>query len=124
MGHRFTTEAADRELALPGWLRAPATLSAQLVTGLALLALLTAGVRRRGLPVGPWWLWAIPLLTLVVTVPMVGNPLKRAPLDPFLILPAAAGLTGAARAWGDRPGARRPVGEPPGPRATARENAG
>jgi hypothetical protein len=41
---------------------------------------------------GPWWLWAIPLLTLALTVPMVGNPLKRAPLDPVLILVVAAGL--------------------------------
>jgi hypothetical protein len=41
---------------------------------------------------------ALPLLTLAVTVPMVGNPLKRAPLDPFLILLAAAGVSTIASA--------------------------
>ena len=59
---------------------------------------------------GPWWLWAIPLLTLALTVPMVGNPLKRAPLDPVLILVVAAGLVAAVSAWRDRAGAgRRPA---------------
>jgi 4-amino-4-deoxy-L-arabinose transferase-like glycosyltransferase len=95
-GHTFTTAIAYRELALPQWLREPVTLSAQLVTALAVLALLAAGVRRRRLPLGPWWLWGIPLLTLAVTIPMVGNPLKRAPLDPFLIVLAAAGLAALA----------------------------
>ena len=50
---------------------------------MGLLAWLT---RRWPISLGPWWLWSIPVLTAVLTVPMVGNPLKRAPLDPFILL--------------------------------------
>jgi hypothetical protein len=53
-------------------------------------------------PLGPWWLWGIPVLTLALTIPMVGNPLKRAPLDPFLILIAAIGAGVAVEAVGSR----------------------
>jgi predicted membrane protein len=47
-----------------------------------------AGRLRVG--IGPWWLWAIPLLAVVGTVPFDGGPRYRVPLDPFLLLLAAA----------------------------------
>lgn len=101
--HAFTTGVVYHELNLPAWLRRPTTIFAQAVTIVALLVLIAAvPLRRLARPVtirlGPWWLWAIPLLTLAVTVPTVGNQLKRAPLDPLLVLLVAvgvdAGLTG------------------------------
>jgi uncharacterized membrane protein len=87
--HQFTTGISYRELNLPGSLRAPTTLSAQLVALLALGAVLLWSRRRATIKLGPWWLWAIPMLTIALTIPMVGNPRKRAPLDPFLLLLAA-----------------------------------
>jgi hypothetical protein len=102
-GHAFASALAYREMAIPGWLKAASTRSAQL---LWLLAAVVIGVRLTGRwrgRLGPWWLWGIPLLTFALTVPMVGNPLKRAPLDPFAILLVAAGMaaaSGHARASG------------------------
>lgn len=84
--HQFTTGISYRELNLPGSLREPTTLSAQLVALLALGAVLLFLRRRGTIKLGPWWLWAIPVLTIALTIPMVGNPRKRAPLDPFLLL--------------------------------------
>jgi hypothetical protein len=43
---------------------------------------------------------------VVVTVPMVGNPLKRIPLDPFAILLVSAGLA-AVTAGRHRPSSSR-----------------
>ena len=97
--HTFTTGIAYHEMNLPGWMRRPTTIIAQLSGVIGLLVLIawalsrSLGRRVRGLAavrgsirLGPWWLWAVPLLTLVLTVPSVGNELKRAPLDPFLVL--------------------------------------
>jgi 4-amino-4-deoxy-L-arabinose transferase-like glycosyltransferase len=96
-GHTFTTGIVYHELNLPSWLRRPTTILAQLAALLALTTLLVSLVRwRRGgrprVPVGPWWLWAIPLMALALTVPTVGNQLKLAPLDPVLLLVTAAGI--------------------------------
>lgn len=107
--HTFTTGVAYHELNLPGWLRRPTTISAQAVAVIGVLLLLARimalGPVRRGLGrlgrrpppgrhvrLGPWWLWAIPVLTLLLTVPSVGNEVKRAPLDPFLLLLSALAL--------------------------------
>jgi hypothetical protein len=87
--HTFVTSISYRELGLPGWLQRPVTLSAQLITALALLALLARLLRRMPFPLGPTWLWLLPLLAALVTVPFGGNPRKRLPLDPFLILLAS-----------------------------------
>jgi hypothetical protein len=58
---------------------------------LAALALVGAGTRaaRRA----PAWLWLVPLLLAIATVPIVGEVRFRAPIDPFLILLAALALT-------------------------------
>ena len=57
----------------------------------ALLALLAVFVRRRALG-GPWWLWAsIPLLALSV-IWTSGDTRYRLPLEPLLVLLAAAGI--------------------------------
>ncbi len=88
-GHAFTTSVSYHELALPSGMREPTSLSAQMATLLAIVGLLAWLTRRWPISLGPWWLWSIPVLTAVLTVPMVGNPLKRAPLDPFILLLAA-----------------------------------
>ncbi len=97
-GHRLQSAIIDRELALPAPLRTPERLCGQLlvVLGLAGLAL---GARCRRL--GPWWLWGMPLLALLATAVVVGGTLKRAPLDPFLIL-AAVQTIDAAALWAQR----------------------
>jgi 4-amino-4-deoxy-L-arabinose transferase-like glycosyltransferase len=98
--HSFTTGIAYWEMNLPDWMRRPATVFAQAAGVIGLLLIVAwllsrsrLGRRlsplaklREAIALGPWWLWAIPVLTLVLTVPTVGNELKRAPLDPFLIL--------------------------------------
>jgi hypothetical protein len=114
--HVFTTGIAYREMNLPNWIRRPTTVLAQLVGLIAILTLITwalarTPLRRRitalsrareVLRLGPWWLWAIPLLTLALTVPSVGNELKRAPLDPFLILLVAVAIDAVASVLGQR----------------------
>ncbi len=63
---------------------------------LCLLALL--GVFSRAVRVAPKWVWGVPLLlALSVVLVNVETPRFRAPVDPFLILLAAAAVTGAAR---------------------------
>jgi 4-amino-4-deoxy-L-arabinose transferase-like glycosyltransferase len=89
LAHSLVSTTSYRELGLPGALREPTTISAQLVAALALLALVVCVLRRLRYPVGPVWLWMIPALTLLVTVPFGGNPRKRVPLDPFLVLLAS-----------------------------------
>ena len=95
--HTFATGLVYREMAVPGWLRGLTSRSAQLLWLLAAIVLLARLAGRLPARLGPWWLWAIPVLTLVLTVPMVGNPLKRTPLDPFAILLVAAGAGGGHR---------------------------
>lgn len=92
-GHSVQSSIVDRELALPAVLRAPAAICGQALGVLALLGLAVGRRRRRGL--GPWWLWAMPVTALLATVVMVGGTLKRAPLDPFLILAATLAVDAA-----------------------------
>jgi 4-amino-4-deoxy-L-arabinose transferase-like glycosyltransferase len=86
-GHRLQSSIIDRELALPAGLRGPYSVSGQVLGILALMGLAIGLRRRRGL--GPWWLWAMPATALLATVVIVGGTLKRAPLDPYLIVLAA-----------------------------------
>jgi 4-amino-4-deoxy-L-arabinose transferase-like glycosyltransferase len=115
--HVFTTSIAYREMNLPSWMRRPTTIFAQLAGLIAVLTLLVwalahSPLRRRSswlraardaLRLGPWWLWAIPVLTVVFTVPSVGNELKRAPLDPFLVLLVALAIDAGLTVLGRRP---------------------
>lgn len=52
-------------------------------------------VRRR--PAGPPWLWLVPVLLALPVVLFVAAPRYRLPLDPFLLMLAAAGLGAASR---------------------------
>jgi len=76
--------------------------------GLALAAMLAAiglfamlRARRRAareggpplVPLGPLFLWAIPVLTIAVSAPFAGLPRYRLAADPFLLILAAIGLT-------------------------------
>jgi len=45
------------------------------------------------IPRGPLFLWLIPILVLVSTAPINGLPRDRLPVDPFLLILAAIGLT-------------------------------
>jgi hypothetical protein len=93
-GHRLQSAIIDPELALPAVLRRSASVSGQVLGVLALIGLAVGLRRRRGL--GPWWLWGMPVTALLATVVMVGGRLKRAPLDPFLIVLAALAIDAAA----------------------------
>ncbi len=73
-----------------------------------LLAL--AGAFTRAVRTAPKWVWLVPLLlALSVVLVNVETPRFRAPIDPFLILPAAAALASAAASIGTRLGNRAPV---------------
>jgi 4-amino-4-deoxy-L-arabinose transferase-like glycosyltransferase len=61
------------------------------IAGLLALGGIAALVRTR--PRGPLFLWLIPLLVLVTTAPINGLPRDRLPVDPFLLILAAIGLT-------------------------------
>jgi Dolichyl-phosphate-mannose-protein mannosyltransferase len=92
-GHALQSSIVDRELALPaGWPTAD-SIAAQAAGVLALIGLAIGLRRRRDL--GPWWLWGMPVSALLLTVLVVGGTLKRAPLDPFLILLAAVTIDAA-----------------------------
>jgi hypothetical protein len=101
-GHSFITATSYTELGLPRSLWDATSVSAQLIALLAIVALLARAAGGRlgvwRVRLGPWWLWAVPLLTLALTVPFVGNPRKRAPLDPFLLLLASLAIEAAVEA--------------------------
>ena len=69
----------------------------------------------------PKWIWVVPLL-LVLSVVLVNveTPRFRAPIDPFLILLAAAGLASAAIRLRARLGAVRQSGGEGGDAVAAR----
>jgi 4-amino-4-deoxy-L-arabinose transferase-like glycosyltransferase len=52
------------------------------------------GTSERPLPWGPLFLWLVPILLLLVSVPINGLPRQRTPIDPFLLI-----LTGVGAAW-------------------------
>jgi 4-amino-4-deoxy-L-arabinose transferase-like glycosyltransferase len=69
-----------------------------------------AGAFSRPVREAPKWVWAVPvLLALSVVLVNVETPRFRAPIDPFLILLAAAGLASAAAWIRGRLGDRAPV---------------
>jgi hypothetical protein len=76
-----------------------------IVCALALVALARGRVRG-----SPAWLWAIPVLLALSTMPILGNPRYRASIDPFLVLLAAVAIQAAAgfgrseRGWSRTPG--------------------
>jgi 4-amino-4-deoxy-L-arabinose transferase-like glycosyltransferase len=51
--------------------------------------------RAARLPRGPWFLWLVPILMIVVAMPVAGVPRYRAPADPFLLILAAIGVVWA-----------------------------
>jgi 4-amino-4-deoxy-L-arabinose transferase-like glycosyltransferase len=64
-----------------------------IVTALALAAALAGAARRT-----PWFVWAFPaLMFLGVVFLVVETPRYRTPIDPFLVLLAAAGVVAAVR---------------------------
>jgi 4-amino-4-deoxy-L-arabinose transferase-like glycosyltransferase len=90
--HQFTTSLAYTEMSLPPSLWNLTTITIQLITliaALAIVARLTGRLRRR---LGPFLVWAIPLLAIAATVPVVGTVRYRAPADPFLVLLAAVAI--------------------------------
>lgn len=94
--HTFVSGISYRELNVPHGLRGPMSWSAQLMVALALLALLARALGRLRYRLGPPWVWALPILVFALTVPISGNPRKRIPLDPFLLLLAALALCSLA----------------------------
>lgn len=87
-GQAHVGRLSAREMGVPEtwrWTLRPPIL---VVAALALLALALT-VRRR-LSLGPLWVWAVPLLLLATTAPVVGAPRYRLPLDPFLVIAATA----------------------------------
>jgi 4-amino-4-deoxy-L-arabinose transferase-like glycosyltransferase len=84
-----------------------------------LLAL--AGAFSKPVRAAPKWVWGVPLLlALSVVLVNVETPRFRAPIDPFLILLASAGLAGAVGWLRRRLGDRAPVGREAGDAAPAR----
>jgi 4-amino-4-deoxy-L-arabinose transferase-like glycosyltransferase len=57
----------------------------------------------RSIPGGPLFLWLVPIFLLMVSAPINGLPRQRTPIDPFILILAAIGLTWL---W-DRRGAGR-----------------
>jgi 4-amino-4-deoxy-L-arabinose transferase-like glycosyltransferase len=99
------------------------SLAAISIGGFALLAALALpGAFTRRARTAPLWLWLVPLLMWLGTVPFAVNFSRfRAPIDPFLELLAALTPAAAAphvrRAAGWRPRRRRPPGRAAGPAA-------
>jgi 4-amino-4-deoxy-L-arabinose transferase-like glycosyltransferase len=88
---RFAWRASTAAIDLPGTTAEVGVVSFWLLCVLALAGLFTRAVRAV-----PRWLWAVPVvLWLSVAVVNAETPRFREPVDPFLILLAAAGLTSA-----------------------------
>ena len=86
---------------------------------LCLLAL--AGAFSRPVRAAPKWVWIVPLLlALSVVLVNVETPRFRAPIDPFLILVASAGLASGATWLRARLGNRAPVRRQAGDAVAAR----
>jgi 4-amino-4-deoxy-L-arabinose transferase-like glycosyltransferase len=92
-GHTLATRTFYTEMGVPRSLRRLTSVSVWIVVALALLGVV-AMRRRFG-----WrhrFVWLAPLLLLVTVVPITGGERFRAPLDPFLVILAAAALVAAA----------------------------
>jgi 4-amino-4-deoxy-L-arabinose transferase-like glycosyltransferase len=94
----FGYEASATALALHIGTARIGVISFWILGALALLGLLTRGVRR-----APLWLWAIPLLfTLSDVLINVETPRFREPIDPFVVMLAACALAVPATLAGAR----------------------
>ncbi len=99
--------ASARAQSIPAHTAGTGVVSFWIVCVLALIGVLTPLVRA-----APKWIWWVPvLLALSVVLVNVETPRFRAPVDPFLILLASAGLAALAGWLGRRVlGDRAPVG--------------
>lgn len=62
-----------------------------------------AQVTRRPSVRAPWFLWGVPLLLLLPVLAIYGLPRYRAPIDPFIVILGAIGLSAIfQRMWSDR----------------------
>jgi 4-amino-4-deoxy-L-arabinose transferase-like glycosyltransferase len=84
--HGFTTELAYREMSLPRSLWSLTTITIQLITLFAIIGIIARVTGRLKRPLGTPLIWAIPLLVIAASVPVVGTVRYRVPADPFLIL--------------------------------------
>src|SRR5205085_5792301 len=95
---RFAWQASTAAIGLPGTTAEVGVVSFWLLCVLALAGLFTRPVRTV-----PRWVWVIPvLLWLSVAVVNAETPRIREPVDPFLILLAAAAITPALGLVGRR----------------------
>jgi hypothetical protein len=93
-GHRYVEEIWYGEMGIPKSARPWTRVSVYLMTLLALLAIVVRRpLRRLGRQA---FLWLIPLMLLVGPAVALGGPRYRVPIDPFLVLAAAAGLAALA----------------------------
>jgi 4-amino-4-deoxy-L-arabinose transferase-like glycosyltransferase len=87
--HQFTTAVAYNAMDLPGSLWGVTSITSQLLTLLALLAVAGRLTGRLRYQLGSPLIWSVPLLALAAAIPISGTVRYRVPLDPFVILLAA-----------------------------------
>jgi 4-amino-4-deoxy-L-arabinose transferase-like glycosyltransferase len=105
LGGTFAWKATAASISLPLGVARDGVIGFWIVCLLALAGAFSKPVRS-----APKWIWAIPLLlALSVVLVNVETPRFRAPVDPFLILLAAAGLSTATARIRARLGDRAPV---------------
>ncbi len=78
------------------------------VMALAALAAVALPATRRRVRKAPLWVWLIPSLLLLTTLPVNGKPRYRLAVDPFVILVASVPLA-ARRSWAATPPAHSPA---------------
>jgi 4-amino-4-deoxy-L-arabinose transferase-like glycosyltransferase len=101
----FAWQASASAISLPPDMARDGVIGFWIVCVLAFGGLFVRAVRT-----SPKWVWAVPLLlALSVVLVNVETPRFRAPVDPFLILLAAAGLASVAARLTDRLRNRAPV---------------
>jgi 4-amino-4-deoxy-L-arabinose transferase-like glycosyltransferase len=66
--------------------------------GVVALGAIAGAVSKRARSV-PLAVWLIPVLFVLVTIPTLGTPRYRAPIEPFLVLLASLAVTGALDRW-------------------------
>jgi 4-amino-4-deoxy-L-arabinose transferase-like glycosyltransferase len=91
--HKPVHRTAYTEMGVPRALWWPVKLSTWLLAGLAAFGIFAARrlATRRG--VRPTLLWAVPLVLFISVVWISGSPRFRAPIDAFMVIWAAAGLS-------------------------------
>jgi hypothetical protein len=66
--------------------------------GVVALGAIAGALSKRARSV-PLAVWLIPVLFVLVTIPTLGTPRYRAPIEPFLVLLASLAVTGALDRW-------------------------